>query len=230
VSADVTPPRVWWSREYGRLYALPGSPPLVEEPETRFMPSDAVELRAAPKGREDMCSQMGCGLDRGTVVDELSRLLRDMAHRATLLRNESRANAAAARQAREDVSGFRLTVAAQARQLGVLETVRLSSDRVVEDLRRQVAATEARLNSALTAGEVAPVGYLRDTLALIAEYGCSVSSRGTPCYEPNSGRDRVSTTGTADQWCDSCRAADALAQSPVPVAAALSGEAETDAR
>lgn len=150
MSTEATPPRaehprIWWDGNDFQ-YLLPG--PLLGQDgydeEKRpglyrarhvadISVGDVVELHAATPSST-------LHVEQWLRIRTLSRLLRGMAHRATLLRYESRANAADARQVREEVRGLRLTVAAQVRQLGVLETVRLSSDRLIEDLRRQVAA------------------------------------------------------------------------------------------
>lgn len=57
------------------------------------------------------------------------------------------------------------------------------------------------------------VARLRDTLVLIASDRCETYTSGR-CSDPGSGRSRISSTGTADQWCDPCRARDALDAAP----------------
>lgn len=51
---------------------------------------------------------------------------------------------------------------------------------------------------------------MADALRLIAGDRCENYTSGR-CSDEGSGRTRISSTGTADQWCDACRAADALA-------------------
>jgi hypothetical protein len=293
MSADDTPPRLWWSAS---VHATSGWGLIYRKVDGEFvepltLPDDAVELHAVPAGRDDMCLQMGCGLDRGSVVNELSRLLRGMARRvgqfretASILadpemmddlrqgqqedagtgvdlrglstghrearcgecwqkvplrsddllmahRHPDRSPCAGGRTAdysevqsisavpavaAPDVTpagqcehevqahGLRLTVAAQARQLGVLETVRLSTDALIAELRGKVAAAPG------TAVGMADLSALLHSAAQAADELSYLS-----CAE--SLRD---VARTVEQRPDLARA----------VAAALSGEAETDAR
>lgn len=64
---------------------------------------------------------------------------------------------------------------------------------------------------------------LRDTLELIDAHGCGTftASSGSRCFDKHSGLDRISTTGTADQWCDPCRARDALNRASAPASPAV---------
>lgn len=87
--------------------------------------------------------------------------------------------------------------------------------------RRQVRTRQSRDEFSAKYGEnvklyfqaLAHRARMRDTLILIAGDRCETYTSGR-CSDPGSGRSRISTTGTADQWCDPCRAHDALAAAP----------------
>jgi hypothetical protein len=81
-------------------------------------------------------------------------------------------------------------------------------------------ACEPRLDGLIVEGwtrlvpaDAPHIARMVDTLRLLAGDRChTYVGGGWQC--PDSGRDRISTTGTADQWCDACRAADALGLIP----------------
>ncbi|MER7433178.1 hypothetical protein ABT341_00460 [Pseudonocardia alni] len=72
-----------------------------------------------------------------------------------------------------------------------------------------VKRAETALSTRDSAREADATDPLAGTLRLIAAHGCSRTTGRARCPE-HPGLSRVSFTGTADQWCDECRAYDAL--------------------
>jgi hypothetical protein len=104
------------------------TPPLFDDDDVRRRLACAIRLwtenpdRCDMEGREDEVAEDLLAVFRFLVAD---------------------AKAQAHTELRDQARGLRLTLAAQVRQLGVLETVRLVADRQIADLRRQVAVVPA---------------------------------------------------------------------------------------
>jgi hypothetical protein len=179
------------------------TPLLFDEDDVRARLAGAIRLwtenpdRCDMEGREDEVAEDLLAVFRFLVAD---------------------AKAQAHRELRVQARGLRLTLAAQVRQLGVLETVRQSTDRLVEELRRQVAAAVPCRD-----GQIPEV--VADRLRAAAHAGFVASEK-----DDGLGRhDMIATVGNLHLI------ADALTRWPGSptaraIAAALSGEAETDAR